>query len=520
MKRYAIYARCSSDEQRDKEYSTIDVQLEKLSSYVKSQQGIVVEHFSDQGISGTTTKRPGLKKLLESARSGQFEYVVCTYRSRLARGKKFFVLEDTLGLSNVSIVTTEETFSDDVSGDCMQYVTAMTDHMYVRAIRAHTKTKMEQMVAHGFVCGQIPFGFAKEFVPGFGVGGKAAPQRPIPHPDDSKVIVELFDRYSKGQTIGAVREYLALITNRNWTMSQVKMLLTNRAYIGELHFGGWSNLTAHEAIVDKETWDKVQARLDENKKVKVASSPVARPSSACDPSYLLHGLMSCPYCENNGNCGCGYTQGTAGKSGTRYYLCQYHNKYRTPCPVGRLNADVMEYSVLTAIHRASQHKTVMHKMIADSNTWAKAPDSLHDEITAIQKRLKEVNASIDNIVKFIETGGFSETLASRLNTLEATKASYTQKASEVRLAIANASKKRPTAEMVQQCWGRATEAWPRLNDKQRSTILSAVIKHVSVTSKSSVVATLATSPHFTDRMLAPNSIMGAGEGLEPPTFGL
>jgi len=46
-------------------------------------------------------------------------------------------------------VTTEETFSDDVSGDCMQYVTAMTDHMYVRAIRAHTKTKMEQMVAHG-----------------------------------------------------------------------------------------------------------------------------------------------------------------------------------------------------------------------------------------------------------------------------------------------------------------------------------------------------------------------------------
>jgi len=42
-------------------------------------------------------------------------------------------------------VTTEETFSDDVSGDCMQYVTAMTDHMYVRAIRAHTKTKMEQM---------------------------------------------------------------------------------------------------------------------------------------------------------------------------------------------------------------------------------------------------------------------------------------------------------------------------------------------------------------------------------------
>ena len=272
--------------------------------------------------------------------------------------------------------------------------------------------------------------------------------------------------------------------------------------------------------MDKETWDKVQTRLDENKKVKVASSSVARPSSACDPSYLLHGLMSCPYCENNGNCGCGYTQGTAGKSGTRYYLCQYHNKYRTPCPVGRLNADVMEYSVLTAIHRASQHKTVMHKMIADSNTWAKAPDSLHDEITAIQKRLKEVNASIDNIVKFIETGGFSETLASRLNTLEATKASYTQKASEVRLAIANASKKRPTAEMVQQCWGRATEAWPRLNDKQRSTILSAVVKHVSVTSKSSVVATLATSPHFTDRMLAPNSIMGAGEGLEPPTFGL
>ncbi len=79
---------------------------------------------------------------------------------------------------------------------------------------------------------------------------------------------------------------------------------------------------------------------------------------------------------------------------------------------------------------------------------------------------------------------------------------------------------RPTAEMVQSYWGRATEAWPRLNDKQRSTVLSAVVKHISVTSKSSVVATLSATPTLTGKMLVSDSIMGAGEGLEPPTFGL
>ena len=520
MTRYAIYARCSSEEQRDKEYSTVDVQLEKLATYVLDQQGVVVERYADEGISGTTVNRPGLRKLLAAAASGSFDRVVCTYRSRLARGKKFFVLEDKLADAGVSIITTEETFADDAGGECMQFVTAMVDQMYVSNVRKWTMTKMEQMVMNGFVVGKQPFGITKEVVAGFNVGGKAAPKRPVPHPEDSKIVIELFDRFAKGQSIGAAREYLALMTSRNWTMSQVKKLLTNRAYIGELHYGKWSNLTAYEAIINQETWDKVQSRLDDKKKIKAESSPVSRPTSVCHPSYLLHGLMSCPYCENNGNVGCCYTQGSAGKSGTRYYLCQYHNKYRTPCPVSRLNADVVEYSLLSAIHRASQHRTVMHKMIADSNTWAKAPDSLHDEITGIQKRLKEVNSSIDNIVKFIETGGFSDTLASRLNTLEATKSSYEQKAKEVRTAIANASKKRPTADMVQACWARATDAWPRLNDKQRSTVLSAVIKHVSVTSKTSVVATFATSPHFVDRMLAPNSIMGAGEGLEPPTFGL
>ena len=519
MKRYAIYARCSSDEQRDKEYSTIDVQLEKLAAYVKGQHGTVVEQFSDQGISGTTIKRPGLKKLLESARGGEFDFVVCTYRSRLARGKKFFVLEDRLSESGVSIVTTEETFADDVSGDCMQYVTAMTDHMYVRAIRAHTKTKMEQMVAHGYVCGQLAFGYTKESVPGFTVGGKAAPQRPIPHPDNAKVIVELFDRYSKGQTIGEVREYLKLITNRNWTMTQVRNLLCNKAYIGELHFGQWSNLTAHEAIIDHETWDKVQARLEQLRKTNSGVTALVE-STSVNTNYLLHGLLSCPYCENNGNCGCSYTQGSAGKSKTRYYLCQYYNKYKTECPVGSVNADVMEYSLLTTIHRASQHKSVMHKLIADSSSWSKAPDALHDELAAVLKRIKEVNASLDNIMGFIEQGNYSATLMARITDLETKKAGYEQKADEVRQAIANASKKRPTAEMVQSYWGRATEAWPRLNDKQRSTVLSAVIKHVSVTSKTSVIATLSSAPTLVDRKLSLDRKMGAGEGLEPPTFGL
>src|SRR5664280_3168012 len=38
----------------------------------------------------------------------------------------------------------------------------------------------------------------------------------------------------------------------------VQVMLANRIYLGEVHFGKLVNLTAHKPIIDRELWDRVQ----------------------------------------------------------------------------------------------------------------------------------------------------------------------------------------------------------------------------------------------------------------------
>ena len=47
--KYALYARVSTEEQARAEYSSIDTQFDKLESYAMSQDGEVVEKYSDPG---------------------------------------------------------------------------------------------------------------------------------------------------------------------------------------------------------------------------------------------------------------------------------------------------------------------------------------------------------------------------------------------------------------------------------------------------------------------------------------
>ena len=91
--RYALYNRCSSDDQAHKDFSTIDVQDGLNRQHIAGKGGLCAGAYEDQGISGTTLKRKGWQQLLADAQAGQFDVVVCTYMSRLGRGDTFTVAE-------------------------------------------------------------------------------------------------------------------------------------------------------------------------------------------------------------------------------------------------------------------------------------------------------------------------------------------------------------------------------------------------------------------------------------------
>lgn len=114
--RAAIYLRCSSDDQKEGDFSTIDVQRDLNQTLIAERGWTVAGIYSDEGRTGTNLNRPGWKQLLADARQHKFSVVVCTYMSRLGRGRAFVIAEYELNNTGVKVELAREKFTNDLAG--------------------------------------------------------------------------------------------------------------------------------------------------------------------------------------------------------------------------------------------------------------------------------------------------------------------------------------------------------------------------------------------------------------------
>lgn len=104
--RVAIYARYSSDNQRD---ASIADQLRICRLHAEKQGWQVVEEYTDHAISGSSLLRPGIQALISDANRGRFDLILAEAMDRLSRDQ-----EDIAGVfkrmtySDVKIVTLSE----------------------------------------------------------------------------------------------------------------------------------------------------------------------------------------------------------------------------------------------------------------------------------------------------------------------------------------------------------------------------------------------------------------------------
>ena len=113
MKKVAIYARCSTYNKDQR----IEVQIDQLKPYCFSRSWEIVEVISDVGFSGGTDKRPGLKRLMNLAKTRKIDVIVVTKLDRFFRslnhmvatlqelneiGVEFISLNDQIDLTTAS----------------------------------------------------------------------------------------------------------------------------------------------------------------------------------------------------------------------------------------------------------------------------------------------------------------------------------------------------------------------------------------------------------------------------------
>ncbi|MDD2810736.1 recombinase family protein [Rhodoferax sp.] len=87
--RCAVYARVSVADHQSNALTSVDVQEEACRAYIKSQRHLdwvlVEPAYTDDGVSGATLQRPGLRALLEDVRQDKIDVVVVHRLDRLSR---------------------------------------------------------------------------------------------------------------------------------------------------------------------------------------------------------------------------------------------------------------------------------------------------------------------------------------------------------------------------------------------------------------------------------------------------
>ena len=145
-------------------------------------------------------------------------------------------------------------------------------------------------------------------------------------------------------------------------------MLNNRAYIGVAVHKGESYPGEHAAIIDRETWDRVHAILQESPRKRAARTRADTPA-------LLKGLLFGPD-------GAAFSPTHTRKGGKlyRYYVSQTVLKHGAgACPIGRVPAGEIESAVIDQLRAVFRQPEIV------AGTW-KAARTYADGITEADAR--------------------------------------------------------------------------------------------------------------------------------------
>lgn len=147
-----IYVRCSTNQHDQKP----EVQLEELRRYCQARSWQITEEIIDHGFSGSTDKRPGLKKLQGLIRARRVDIVVVVKLDRLFRSIRHLISSlqefSDLGIEFVSIK--DQVDLTTASGRLMAHIIGAFSEFERALIRERTMMGLEYARSKGKILGR------------------------------------------------------------------------------------------------------------------------------------------------------------------------------------------------------------------------------------------------------------------------------------------------------------------------------------------------------------------------------
>jgi site-specific DNA recombinase len=239
-------------------------QRNRIEAECERQGFDLIQVFEELDVSGGADldDRPGLGPAVEAVEAGRAEVIVAAYFDRFFR---------SLAIQSVVIGRIEAAGGQVLAVDsgrvthatASQWLSATMAGMFSEHQRRVATERTGEAIERAIIRGVPPW---PRVTPGY---RKRPDGRYEPDPKTAPVVRGAFELRAQGGTAREVREHLAR-GGIALTYPAVVKFLRSPTVLGEIRFGSFApNLTAHEAIVDRETWQAVQrTRVPSGRKSK------------------------------------------------------------------------------------------------------------------------------------------------------------------------------------------------------------------------------------------------------------
>lgn len=434
----AIYARYSSDNQREE---SIEAQVRAIKEYADKNGIMITKVYTDEAKSATTDNRPKFLEMIKDSEFRLFDAVIVHKLDRFSRDRyDSAYYKRVLKKNGVRLISVLEHLDDSPESIILESVLQGMAEYYSKNLAREVMKGMKETALQCKHTGGIP---------PLGYNIDPETKKYVVNADEAKAVRIIFEMYSEGYGYNQIIDklnYLGYKTKigRTFGKNSLSEILRNEKYIGTFVFNKVPKMmdgkrNSHRtkspdeiikiangvpAIIDRETFDKVAKRMLCNK--RNATNKAKEP-------YILSGKVFCGSC---GSAMIGHTS-YAGRNKTKYSTYNCGTRYRNKqCKMKNISKDFIEDITLTEIKNKilnpTSIKSLTKKLIA---YYEKMMDSNTDELKDLEKRLKEIQFEIDNIVEAISKGMFHISFKEKMDNLEAEKNKISNYINEIKATM-------------------------------------------------------------------------------------
>jgi DNA invertase Pin-like site-specific DNA recombinase len=367
--RCAVYTRVSTDERLDMEFNSLDAQREAALLYIQSQKHegwiLVGDRYDDGGFSGGTMERPALQRLLHDVESGCIDVIVVYKVDRLSRSLTDFArIVEVFEKNKASFVSITQQFNTTTSMGRLTLNILLSFAQFEReVIGERIRDKFAASRRKGMWMGGVP-----------PLGYDVCDRKLVVNAGEAELVRLIFARFLQlGSATALARELRqAGHTTKSWITQDgnprsgkpidkgaIYKILANRVYLGEVVHKGVRHPGEHQAIVEREVWDKVHGILDANARRRGNLSRAQTPA-------LLKGLIF----ASGGHAMTPSHSRKAGKLYRYYVTTDAIRQGYAECPVRSVPAAEVEEAVVAQVRYLLRTPEII------ARTWAVAKTEL------------------------------------------------------------------------------------------------------------------------------------------------